>query len=122
MIAVLLLITTAFADIAPEDDYVEECTMENMIDGGSECESCTNSMEENQNSEACAALEEQGHIKQCQTYGASFWTEIWCAEGKGFDTTKKETETGCNAAGVAALISPLLIALIGLRRRERPEE
>ena len=122
MIVSLLLITTAFADIAPEDDYVEECTMENMIDGGSECESCTNSMEENQNSEACAALEEQGLIKQCQTYGASFWTEIWCAEGKGIDTTKEETNTGCNAAGVAALVPPLLIALIGLRRRERPEE
>ena len=122
MLAFLLLIPTSFADIAPEDDYVEECTMENMIDGGSECESCTNSMGENQNSETCAALEEQGLIKQCQTYGASFWTEIWCAEGKGIDTTKEETETGCNAAGVAALVSPLLIALIGLRRRERPEE
>ena len=122
MIAVLLLITTAFADIAPEDDYVEECTMENMIDGGSECESCTNSMEENQNSEACVALEEQGLGKQCQTYGASFWTEIWCAEGKGIDTTKNETETGCNAGGVAVLVPPLLVALIGLRRRERPEE
>ena len=122
MLASLLLITTAFADIAPEDDYVEECTMEYMIDGGSECESCTNSMGEDQNSEACAALETQGLVKQCQTYGASFWTEIWCAEGKGIDTTKKETETGCNATGVAALVSPLLIALIGLRRRERPEE
>ena len=122
MLAFLLLITTAFADIAPEDDYVEECTMENMIDGGSECESCTNSMGENQNSEACVALEEQGLVKQCQTYGASFWTEIWSAEGKGIDTAKKETETGCNAAGVAALVSPLVIALIGLRRRERLEE
>jgi|GEM_PF-7056587 len=122
MLAFLLFITTAFADIAPEDDYVEECTMENMIDGGSECESCTNSMEEDQNSEACTALGEQGLIKQCQTYGASFWTEIWCAEGKGIDTNKEKTETGCNAAGVAALVPPLLIALIGLRRRERPEE
>ena len=118
----LLLIATAFADIAPEDNYVEECTMENMIDGGSECESCTNSMEENENSEACAALEEQGLIRQCQTYGYSFFTYIWCAEGKGIDTTKEETKTGCNAAGVAALVPPLLIALIGLRRRERPEE
>ena len=121
MLAFLLLIATAFADIAPEDDYVEECTMENMIDGGSECESCTNSMEENQNSEACATLEAQGLVKQCQTYGASFWTEIWCAEGKGIDT-QKETETGCNAASVAALVSPLLLTLIALRRRERPEE
>ena len=122
MIVFLSLIATAFADVAPEDNYVEECTMENMIDGGSECESCTNSMDENQNSEACVALEEQGLIRQCQTYGASFWTEIWCAEGKGIDTTKEKTQTGCNAAGIAALASPLLIVLIGLRRRERPEE
>ena len=93
--------------------------MKNMIDGGSECESCTNSMGENQSSEECVALEAQGLVKQCQTYGASFWTEIWCAEGKGIDTTEKETETGCNAASVAALVPSLLIALIALRRRER---
>ena len=119
MIQFILGASLAFADVPPDDDYTETCTMENMANGGEGCETCTNSMSESAESAECTALSEQGLVKQCQTYGASAWTEIWCSSLQEEGDSDKDDETGCSAVGLAGLGGPLLIALVGLRWRKR---
>ena len=125
MIQILLLSALAFADIPPDDDYTETCLMENMANGGEGCESCENSMSEEEGSAECTALAEQGLVKQCQTYGASVWTEIWCPSAQDADADpekESESNTGCSAVGLTGLGAPLLLAMVGLRWRKRDEE
>ena len=70
----MLLILTALADIPPHPGFVEKCTLERVA-RGRECTSCKGVFS---GREACEALEKKGFTKQCQTRGASVWTEIHC--------------------------------------------
>jgi MYXO-CTERM domain-containing protein len=65
----------ARADVAPDPDYVESCTLDKQRESGDECFECRASF---QDRDACKHHAEGGFAPRCQTRGASVWTEIWC--------------------------------------------
>jgi hypothetical protein len=75
--AVLLLAGAkpALADVAPPVGYVETCTGKEYVDAGAECLGCLGGRSNNRCSELLAPY---CYSDVCHTYGASFFTEIWC--------------------------------------------
>lgn len=70
-----LAVSVALADIPPPKGYVEDCTIEREQSAGKECVACEGY---HGGREPCVALEAQGYAKECQTRGASVWTEVMC--------------------------------------------
>ncbi|MEZ4323113.1 MAG: hypothetical protein R3F61_36945 [Myxococcota bacterium] len=83
----ILLLTTALADLPPPDGYVESCTVERHTSEGSTCRSCS---AWHGGREDCEALERSGYTKVCQTRGASTWDEVLCIGGKDGPTPTPE--------------------------------
>ncbi len=78
-LAILGAARSAQADVAPPDDYVETCTVEEQQGAGETCVTCQVSYED---FEACATTyEPQGYTKRCKTAGASFYSEVYCRTG-----------------------------------------
>jgi len=73
---VLALATSVRADVAPDPDYVERCTLGQQQESGDECVECRASFEEPERCKQQYAS--GGYAPRCQTRGASVWTEIWC--------------------------------------------
>ncbi|MFT5685837.1 MAG: hypothetical protein ACI8RZ_006791 [Myxococcota bacterium] len=127
----MILLTTflAHADIPPPGSYVETCTVEIQC-GEAEGTTCSGW---HGGREDCEALEAKGWTEMCKTYGASVWSEVFCAEapdeearqtriGKatgvvGRLQTLPNRRCGCSAVGMGAgwLLAPLL--LLARRRR-----
>lgn len=85
---------TARADIPPPDGYVENCTIEKQQRPGMECVACQAT-----HSTPCSVA---SYTRQCSTYGASVWTEIWCYTdgGPGLNTGGSPgTGGGANTGG-----------------------
>jgi MYXO-CTERM domain-containing protein len=79
-LAALLFATTSLpsgarADVGPDPDYVESCSLEQQRREGDDCFECRASF---QDRDACKRHAEGGYAPRCQTRGASVWTEIWC--------------------------------------------
>jgi len=137
------------ADVAPDPDYVESCTLEKQRESGDECFECRASF---QDPDACKHHAEGGYAPRCQTRGASVWTEIWCrvkppsddqqtefaqppkddrpvelaAADPKDETVAAPEKHGCGACGVGAASSTwaglgltLASAMLLLRRRRR---
>jgi|GEM_PF-2900396 len=71
----------ARADVAPPDDYVEQCTVEKKQVTGLACVSCANDYRSfaTDAGDPCALqYQPQGYTKNCKSWGASVWTEVWC--------------------------------------------
>jgi len=82
--ALVLTSLPLFADIAPPQEYVEECTLERQQGPEEECRVCDASFK---GRDDCLALGAQGFEHRCRTYGASIWKELWCR-------TKSEQKKG----------------------------
>lgn len=117
----LLVVSLAFADIAPPDGYVETCTVERACAAG-EGKTCRASF---QGPGDCATLAAEGWTKTCQTPGASVWTEVYCRPGAGgaaastaasTQPAPPATQGGCSGKqGAGGLL--LFGGLLGLSRR-----
>lgn len=116
----------ARADVAPEDGYVETCTVEKQQGAGEQCLSCGDAYHGDR--DACQRqYAGDGYTKRCQTYGASVWKEVWCKKAAGGSApaeTKTEETAGtsrCSVDGGGGLGG--LLAALGLvfvrRRRAR---
>ncbi|MBN1609835.1 MAG: hypothetical protein JW940_24595 [Polyangiaceae bacterium] len=77
----VLLATAAFAgiaaaDVAPPEDYVETCTLEQQQKPGEECVACQATYFDNPN--PCQEkYDPLGYSQRCSSWGTSH-TEIWC--------------------------------------------
>ena len=94
MSALLFLIciplSQSWADIPPPKDYVETCTIAHQSQNGAECVECSASFE----SDDCnVRVEGEGFSKTCQTWGGSFWTEVWCRGGGKSPAEEKSDQT-----------------------------
>jgi LPXTG-motif cell wall-anchored protein len=147
--AVTLAPLEARADVAPDPDYVESCTLEKQRENGEECFECRASF---QDPDACKQHAEGGFAPRCQTRGASVWTEIWCrvkptrdehpsdfaqpppddrpvelaAADPKDETVAAPEKHGCGACSIGApssiwggLAASLASAMLLLRRRRR---
>jgi hypothetical protein len=76
----VLVCALARADVAPGPGYVEHCTLARTCPAGKECVLCpADYRDKAQSTSVCNAnLGSQGYVKQCQSWGASVWNEIWC--------------------------------------------
>ena len=73
-----------FADVAPPDGYVEQCTVAKQQGNGNTCIECPNdyrSFATDAGDPCKLQYEGQGYTKACNSYGASVWTEVWCRGG-----------------------------------------
>ena len=141
---VALSASTALADLAPPDDYVEECTLEKQQVDGLTCVACDNGYD---NSGDCENLYGGEYTtSNCQSWGGSFWTEVWCkgeATAPAEDTSTepneetspttptddKDESSGCSVStsvaggsGGGLMASGLFAALLGfvaVARRRR---
>ena len=78
-LTVLGVAGSALADLAPPDDYVENCTVETQQAAGETCVTCEVTFED---FEACAnTYEPQGYAKRCKTWGSSVYSEVFCKAG-----------------------------------------
>ena len=144
VLVVLGVASTAWADVAPPPDYVEECTVDQQEGANETCISCNTYHGE---PDACSdEWAPQGYEHRCNTAGASVWDEVWCkadetegtgdtpANGDEEETTDEveETTEGCgdegedglarasivaNSAGAAVCAFLAVGALIFIRRR-----
>jgi len=116
----LVLSLSASADIAPGPFYREDCSVDRKEQEGTTCETCSGSYEDGDtgfvgDEDSCVSkFDDSDYEYVCKTYGASFWSEVWC------DGPPREGACGCStgAAGSGVLLAGLL-SLVALRRRER---
>jgi len=100
----------AVADVAPPDDYVEDCTLALQQKPGEDCVECQATYFDDPN-----PCEEQyeplGYSQRCSTWGTSH-TEIWCkgrsqgAAGSAGSGNAEEGVAGAGAEGGAASARP----------------
>ncbi|MBK9757237.1 MAG: hypothetical protein IPO88_27815 [Nannocystis sp.] len=107
----------AHADTPPPVGYKEKCKVELKEQEGTTCEECQNGPGDGGDPERCekqfAGTE---FAYACQTYGASFWTEVWCKGPPREDEGCSCALPGAGATGNAALAGLVVIAF-GRRRR-----
>lgn len=107
----------AHADVAPPVGYKEKCKVELKEQYGTTCEECKNGPGDGGDPERCEKQFSGTEFSYvCQTYGASFWTEVWC------DGPPREAEgCSCSSPGAGTTGNVALTALVamalGLRRR-----
>ena len=95
IVAVLFSLTgSATADIPPEPDYVERCTISNQQQEGETCVLCWARFD---NSEMCASLAGMGFEHRCRARGGTSWNEVWCSapeteEGTGEGADEDEPD------------------------------
>lgn len=119
----LLAAPSVRADIPPDEP--ETCLMERY--DAARCVSCSAWREE---PDKCAHLAKEGKARACSTYGATAWSEIWCAPGvtpKGAEpapatspapaTTTKSGCAGATSASLVGLVASALLGLVATRRR-----
>jgi hypothetical protein len=72
--------TVVRADVAPPHGYAERCTLDETCPLGKECVLCPADFQDvNQHTSVCERnLGSLGFVKQCKSWGASVWTEVWC--------------------------------------------
>lgn len=130
---IALLFLTARADLPPPPGYVEVCTVAIQCGSDTPGKVCS---AYHSGREACDALEQEGWSRMCKTAGASVWNEVFCKERpveavrqqriqdarslQGRTVRFAEKRCGCAAVTPASTIWPLLLVLIGSRRRRAP--
>ncbi len=85
-VASFFIAHAAIADVAPPDNYVEDCTLEKQHFDGMSCITCQGGGAVQPEDEgACdeSANEADGYEFVCRTRGASYNTEIWCKDSPG---------------------------------------
>ena len=92
-VAVLFSLTnTATADIPPEPDYVERCTISTQQQEGETCVLCWATLD---NSQMCSSLADMGFEHRCRARGGTSWNEVWCGAG----STDEGTGQGADEDG-----------------------
>lgn len=103
--ALLLVASSASADIPPPTGYIEECTPARQQLSGLECVGCSSYFG---SLEKCPdLLVGLGFIKACQSYGASSWTEVWCRPATGEplpESVSKQVERPTSTEFVASSV------------------
>jgi hypothetical protein len=104
---VVAIATVAMADVAPPDDYIETCTLEQQHHDDFECLECRMSYLVDQNDEEgmegyCDpdALSDDGYEQKCRTWGGSVWDEIWCRPSPGTDGPADDPVVKCSVVAV----------------------
>ena len=103
-----LFLFTAFsaqADIPPSDDYVEDCTVENKEQAGTDCDTCiagpgmgSTIPDGGPNPEHCDhKFQGTDYDYVCSTLGASFHTQVWCNGPPAESTANTNTGSTGNA-------------------------
>lgn len=123
----LAAIPAARADLPPPDGYVEECTVDNKEQPGTQCEACKNGPGGGGSTNVC--IDKYTGTKfayVCKTWGASFWTEVWCDGPPRPDEPAEEEGCSCAAPGLGApakvgipVAMAMFVLLLGRRRRSR---
>jgi hypothetical protein len=75
-LAALLSAAPAIADIPPPPGYVEQCTPARQQTPGRECVGCGSY--HGSPGKCSSLLASSGFTRECQSRGASVWTEVWC--------------------------------------------
>lgn len=76
--------TTVRADVPPEPDYVESCTVANHKTAANACVSCDTY---HGDVDKCSRdYGTKGYTRACRTSGASVWSEVWCKAGAADNT------------------------------------
>lgn len=112
----------ALADTPPPDGYQEKCKVELKEQDGTSCEECANGpgMGGAGGGDPCEKHYAGTKFTYvCQTWGASFWTEVWCDGPPRPDQGCTCSLPGAGMASNIALGASLggLAALAFLRRR-----
>lgn len=118
----------ARADLPPPGDYVEECTVARKEQSGTTCEQCKNSYKSFQGDDPCKTKYAETNFEYvCKGWGASVWTEVWCAEPACPDDN--EPDSGCSythskIGEFAPMTLPigLGIVVIAVARKRRRDE
>lgn len=116
----LLMVGLALADIPPESGYEETCLLEYY--DADHCADCEASAQEELPD--CPALEAAGKEEVCKSYGATFWSEVWCDPGFSEPVSGPEVEGeddcgSCDKSSSAAVMftGAGLLLLVARRRR-----
>jgi len=119
-------IPLAYADMAPPDGYVEDCTVAKKEQPGTKCEECPNNyMGTGANNPCKMTYAGTNFAYVCKTWGASFWTEVWCDGPPRVGTDEEATGCSCtmpglgkSAAVASSVTGGLLLMLLARRRRQ----
>ena len=95
------LISSIYADVPPPENYQETCTVAIQSENGDDCLSCSANFDMNDCESTYGA---QGYTKNCQSWGGSVWTEVWCKASpnsveEAAEPTLEETETASESKG-----------------------
>jgi hypothetical protein len=135
---------SAQADIPPPDDFVEDCTVEDKEQAGTDCDTCFAGAISNPtipdggpNPGHCDhKFQGTDYEYVCSTYGASAHTEVWCdgppaestantntgSTGTADDSTSESSSFGCSSMDSVASGSFFFLLggiLYARRRRSR---
>lgn len=109
------------ADAPPPAGYEEKCKVELKEQDGTSCQECENGPGGGGDLEACKKKYAGTKFSYvCKTWGASFWTEVWC-DGP----PRVEEEDGCSCSSLGTGPRPLVagvfagLAVLGLALRRR---
>lgn len=85
LINLLLPLGGARADAPPPDSYVERCNLQKTCPVGQECVLCPADYRDySQKPTVCEKnLAGLGFARQCKSWGASVWEEVWCRPVSG---------------------------------------
>ncbi len=76
---VVFFTTTAFADVAPPEGYVEACTVAKKQTATSECVQCLALRSMYDNADRCSSLlSPYCFVKECSAWGGAAYPEVWC--------------------------------------------
>ena len=116
---------TSDADAPPPAGYIETCTLEKQHYNETDCFECDGSYmgpapadggEPDADYGTCEAesvYSSQEYEKKCQSWGSSFWTEIWCkpspgAVGPAGDPPSNDNSCSAVAPGISPARTPAL--------------
>ena len=121
VLVALLWPATAWADLPPDPDYVEQCTIERQQREGELCESCGTYHGE---PDKCATqYDGTAFARRCKSAGASVWDEVWCRPLKSGETPPVMPKPPSDNPGASCAMDPrswssrdaaTLIALLAL--------
>jgi hypothetical protein len=69
-------VASASADLPPDPDYVEPCTVQKKQSADTTCESC--GAYHGEPGKCASKYADSPFKKRCATAGASVWDEVWC--------------------------------------------
>lgn len=118
LVLFLCNVAPALADMPPPPGYEEKCTVALKEQPGTTCKECRNGPGSGDLEQCKKQFAGTKFTYVCQTYGASFWTEVWC-DGP----PREDTGCSCSQLGVAprtafaGALAGLAALVLALRRR-----